>query len=310
MNNIFDAVLILLMISYALLNGTAAYFLKISLSKVTEIEMTLKGFFQNPIRGFYHLLRIPTWVIGGILFVSGFLIYQYSLSLYDLSVVKPLSNLSLIVCFFWGFQILKEHIIKREIIGITAMVAGVILTSLFASGKESDFNQNNMIIFSIIFIFVALLFISVTFIKRNSKIDEFFLTLVSGILFSLGALFNNAIYVYGRNVFGDEISLEFFLFNPFLYFLVISYFFAFFIGQVAYARGRMVIVGPILSLLTVGLPVLGAVFIFNESLIILFEGALLFPLSFLKIIGIILILSGILVIYPQIKEIQEPETIQ
>ena len=307
MNGVLNLGLLLIMICYAVLNGTGGYFLKISLNKITKVEMTLGGFFRNPIRGIYELLKVPTWFIGGVLFVSGFLIYQYALSLYDLSVVKPLSNLNLIILFLLGFKLLKEEITKREIIGIVTIVSGVILTSMYASEKGADLNLGNMISFSIILIIIPLFFIFITILKQSKKIDEYYLTIVSGILFSLGAIYNNAIYVYGKSIYGDNLSLEFFFLNPFLYLLVISYFFAFFIGQVALARGRMVIVGPVLSLLTVGLPILGAIFIFNEDLIIAFDNNIIFPLSFFKLIGIFLILIGILIIYPKSNPLQKTE---
>jgi hypothetical protein len=53
----------------------------------------------------------------------------------------------------------------------------------------------------------------------------------------------------------------------------------------------------------IAVPILGASLIFNEELIILFDGALIIPLSFLKIIGIILIILGTLTIYPKVEKL-------
>jgi hypothetical protein len=54
----------------------------------------------------------------------------------------------------------------------------------------------------------------------------------------------------------------------------------------------------------IGIPILGASIIFNEDLIILFDGALVIPLSFLKLIGIILIIIGTLTIYPRFEKLK------
>ncbi len=297
MNNLFDLTLILIMVCYAFLNGIGAYFLKSGLGKVKDLEMSLRGFFKNPFHGIYQLLKIPTWVLGGVFFVSGFLIYQYALSLYDLSVVKPLTNLSIVVIFFLGLKFLKERITKRELFGISAMVTGIILVSMFVSEKSTELNILNMILFSLILIIICILFIIFTLMKRNKKIDEYFLTLVSGILFSLGILYNNAIYV----VYGEfTLSLEFLIslfFISYFYFLIISYLFAFFIGQIAYSSGRMIIIAPIVNILSLGIPVLGAFLIFNEEFTIL------------KLIGIIFILIGILSVYPRMKQKEKAELV-
>ena len=207
--------------------------------------------------------------------------------------------------FILGFKLLKEHITKRELLGIISMISGVILTSMYVSEKSTELNQGSMIFFSVIFIGLSILFISISLLKRDQKQDEYFLTIVSGILFSLGIIYNNAIYIYGS----FSLTLEFLLFNPFVYFLIISYFFAFFIGQIAYARGRMVMTAPIANIIGMGLPILGGIFIFNEQIFVLFEGSLIFPLSFLKLIGIFLVLIGILIIFPKIKSIKETKSI-
>ena len=294
------------MICYAVLNGTGAYFFKRGLYDVKGIEMTIKGFFRNPFRGIYQLLKVPIFILGGVFSVGGFLIYQYALSTYDVSIVKPLTNLSIIIIFILGYQLLKERLTKRELLGIAAMISGLILLSMFITEKSTLLDLAKMIIFSIILIIICLTLISITLIKRNKKIDEYFLTIVSGLLFSLGIIYNNAMYLYEE----FSLTLEFFLYNPFFYLLIISYFFAFFIGMVAYSVGRMTIIAPMGNLLSMGVPVLGAVFIFYEDLIILIDGAIIFPFSFFKIIGIILIIIGTLIMYPKIEPLRKLEPVQ
>jgi hypothetical protein len=77
-----------------------------------------------------------------------------------------------------------------------------------------------------------------------------------------------------------------------------------FIEVIAFSQGRLVVVGAVMSIIGVGIPILGAVIIFNEALLISFAGSLVFPLSYLKLIGIILILFGTIAIYPKIERIK------
>jgi drug/metabolite transporter (DMT)-like permease len=294
------------MLVYALFNGTSSSLLKIGINRVTGVELTIKGAFRNPIYSIYRFLRVPIVVVGIVLSTIGFLIYLYALSIYLMSDVKPLTNLSLIVVFLLGIFILKERISKKELAGIATMALGSIFVSMFATEKAETMTQvniPNMIIFSIIICIIALFFVGMTFIKRNKKSEEYFLAISSGILFGLGVIFTNALLI------NPQYTLYYFISNPFSYLFAISYLVAIFIEAIAFSSGRLIYIGPIMSILTIAIPVLGASIIFNEDLIILFDGALIIPLSFLKLIGISLIIIGTLIAYPKFGNLKPEEKI-
>ncbi|MHA1325408.1 MAG: EamA family transporter [Candidatus Helarchaeota archaeon] len=292
---------ILIMISYAFLNGTGSFLVKVGLNKIEDLEKTLGGLLRNIFRTFYYLLKTPLFVLGFIISLTGFLIYQYALSLYNLSLVKPLQSLSIIFVLFWGFLYFKEKIDLREKGGIIALLVGSFLVSFYVSEKSVELNFNNLVIFSIIILITCLFSISVTTIKKDKKVDEYFLAIASGLLFSLGMIFNNALIIFEiENSGGFLLSFQL-LVNPYLYLLVISYFFAEIVLLAAVNEGRLSIAASTISCLTYGLPILGAFFIFNENPVILFDNALIFPLSFFKLIGIIFIFGGLLLLYPRLK---------
>jgi drug/metabolite transporter (DMT)-like permease len=296
LKEIFNFALLLMMLGYALFNGTSSYFLKIGINRVTGLELTIKGIFRNPIKSVYRFLRIPVVLLGIVLSSIGFLIYLYALSTFLMSDVKPLTNLSLIIVFLLGVFVLKERISKKELAGIATMSLGAIFISMFATEKAESLtpvNIPNTIIFSIICCIISLCFVGMTFNRRNKKIQEYFLAISSGILFGLGVIFTNALFI------NPQYTLSYFIYNPFLYLFVISYIIAIFIEVIAFSSGRLIYIGPVISILTIAIPVLGASIIFNEELIILFDGALIIPLSFLKLIGITLIIIGTLIIYPK-----------
>jgi drug/metabolite transporter (DMT)-like permease len=285
-----------MMLVYALFNGTSSYFLKKGISRVTGFEITLKGTFRNPFYSIYRFLRVPVIILGIALSSIGFLIYLYALSIYLMSDVKPLTNLSLIVIFLLGVFLLKERISKKELVGIATMALGAIFISMFATEKAesvTQINLLNMIIFSFIICIISLFFVIMTLIKRNKRIQEYFLAISSGTLFGLGVIFTNALFI------NPQYTLSYFFSNPFSYLFALSYLLAIFIEAIAFSDGRLIYIGPVISILTILVPVLGASSIFNEHLIILFDGALIIPLSFLKLIGIILVLIGTLILYPK-----------
>ncbi len=305
MNDFISLGLILFAIFYAFLNGTGSYLVKIGLNRVEGLEISLKGLLRNIFRTIYQLIRTPIFILGFFLAVFGFLIYQLALSNYDLSLVKPLQTLSIVFIFLWGFKYLKERMTKREIFGISILILGSIFLSIFVSEKSTVLNLTNLIIFSLFIIISSIIYISITIFRRNEKYDEYFLAIASGFLYSLGMVFNNALYVFEIETYGYfSFSLQLF-YNPYLYLLVICYIFASLIMLVAYFRGRLVIAASTIGCLTFGLPIFGAVFIFNEDMLIWFSGNLVFPLSFFKIFGIILLFIGALILYPRIQLIEE-----
>lgn len=300
-----DFTLLLIMIGYGLLNGAGVYCFKIGIQKVRGIELTMKELFKNPIKSFYYFIKVPVIFLAAVLVVIGFVIYQYALDSFGVVNVKPLTNLNLIFIFLFGFVLIKEHVSKKEILGLGALVSGVLCVSLLAepSGASTFINDVNLIIFSIVAILASIILIFITILKDNKKRNEFILAVVSSICFSLGVIFNNAIYRSG----GSLSDLSSLIFNPFTYLLVVSYFFGVFIEVVAFSEGRLVIVGPVINTVGVVLPIIGAVVVFNEALLVPSVGL---PWSLIKIFGIILVIIGAILIYPRVSKIKEIDVAQ
>ena len=300
MDATIDTVLLMIMVGYAFVNGAGVYCFKIGIQKVKGIDLTLKELLKNPIKTFYYFLKVPVMLLAAALVVIGFVIYQYALDLYGIVNVKPLTNLNLFFILLFGFILIKEKVTKREIFGLLALVFGVVCVSLFAesSGASTFINYSNLIIFSTVTITVSLGLVLITILKDNKKRNEFILAVVSATCFSLGVIFNNAVYRTGGSL-ANSTSL---IYNPFTYLLVLAYFFGVFIEVVAFSDGRLVIVGPILNTVGVGLPVVGAVLVFNEALLVTAIGL---PWSLIKIFGIILVTIGAIAIYPRVEKIKE-----
>lgn len=299
MNAHLDTLLILIMIGYGLLSGAGIFCLKIGMKQVKDFELTIKNAFRNPIYSLYKFLKVPVIFLGAILAVSGFLIYQFALLTYDITVVKPLTNLNLLFIFLFGFFLLKEKVSKRDAVSMVILIMGVILISVFVEDSSTAPNILIMIIFSCGLVITCIIFLMYANFKGNRKFGEYFLAISSGIFFSLGVLFNKAIYETGFSY-----DLASYLYNPFTYLLVISYMCGLFIEVIAFSQGRLVVVGTVMNIIGVGIPIIGGLFIFNESLFILFSGSIIFPLSYLKLIGIILIIVGTIAIYPKIEKIK------
>ncbi|MHA1279778.1 MAG: EamA family transporter [Candidatus Helarchaeota archaeon] len=293
----FDVSLLLIMTGYGLLSGAGIFCFKLGIEKVTDFEVSVKTLFKNPILTIYKFIKVPLVLLGAIIAISGFLVYQFALLTYDVTVVKPLTNLNIVFIFIFGFVLLKEKITKREALGMTTMISGVIFLSMYVEDTSTSPNILNIILFSIGAILISVLFFFITSLKESRRFEEYFIAISSGIFFGLGVLFNKAIYETGFTF-----DIESYIFNPFTYLLIISYMFGLFIEVIAFKGGRLIVAGPIVGFISLTIPVIGAIFIFNESLLIFFAGELLFPLSYLKLLGIILILIGMIAIYPKMQK--------
>ena len=94
-------ILLGLMTGYAFFNGIGSFFYKKGLKKVDSSEISFISFKKKNLTSLFYLFLNPIWVLGLICLGLDFLIYQFALSRFEVSAVKPLVNLNLIFVFFF-----------------------------------------------------------------------------------------------------------------------------------------------------------------------------------------------------------------
>lgn len=287
----FNYEVILIMTGYAVLNGLGSLFLKKGLN---EKEGKLKSFLKfdrTIVRNIIDLLKNPIWDLGFLFLVSDFIIYQFALKNYEVSVVKPLVNLNLIFVIFFGVKFMKDKITIKEIISICLIVTGAFSITYMSHESSTIINSSRLIIFTLIFI--ILLIIGVLLLIRNKKSGkknyEYFGAILGGSLYGLGTIFNKTLFSFSNNFSLVEVVL--------ILFFVGSYAFAFIYVQFALSEGRLSIVSTISNITSIIIPFIGGIFVFGDNFLIPIDGNIIFPLSFMKLIGLILIVTGILLIY-------------
>jgi len=231
--------LILIMVGYAFFNGIGSLFFKIGLNKIDSSKISFTKLSKENFKAFLGLIKNPIWLLGFIFLLIDFIIYQFALKIYEVSVVKPLVNLNLFFVILFGLTIMKEKINLKEWIGTALIIIG-------------DY--------------------------------EYFVSILSGILYGMGSVFNKGLY-------SSNLQQGYFTFLAI--FFVISYFLAFIYGQAAYLKGRMSIVSVLVNILSILTPFMGGIIIFGESF------------QLLKITGLVLIIMGILLNYKKKNSIPE-----
>jgi transporter family protein len=271
------------MIGYALFNGIGSLCYKKGLNIIDSESIDLLSFSRNNVKGFFQLLRTPIWVLGLIFLITDFFIYQLALSIFEISVVKPLVNLNLIFVLFFGVVVMKEKVKIREWIGILFIVLGAVSISIFVEETVTVLNYTNFWIFLAVIMILAV--VNIAFLKIwGKKNSEFFVSISGGLMYGLGSVINKGLYAI--NLVG--------FFFIFLVLFGISYGMAFFYSQAAYLKGRMSIVSTIVNIFSIIIPFIGGIFIFGDPLILSTQNPFL---NYLKIIGLVSIVIGVFMNY-------------
>lgn len=272
------------MIGYALFNGIGSLCYKKGLNKIDSESIDLLSFSRNNVKGFFQLLRTPIWFLGLILLITDFFIYQLALSIFEISVVKPLVNLNLIFVLFFGVVVMKEKVKIREWIGILFIILGAVSISMFAEETTTVLNYTSFWIFLSFIMILAL--VNIAFLKmRGNENTEFFVSISGGIMYGLGSVLNKGLYA---------INLVDGFFFVLLVIFGLSYGMAFFYSQAAYLKGRMSIVSTIVNIFSIIIPFIGGIFIFGDPLILSTQNPFL---NYLKIIGLVSIVIGVFMNY-------------
>ncbi|MBD3192224.1 MAG: hypothetical protein GF308_16405 [Candidatus Heimdallarchaeota archaeon] len=285
--------LVLAMLSYSMLNIGMGLQKKgaASLPKIADESFikNLKNFFTN-----------KTWLLGFSLVQIQWFILALALDFGSLSIVTPMMAFGMVTLVLFSYFYLKEPISKIEFGGILSIITGIALLGVF-NPKESEeypldyMNQALAKISSILFlivIFVASIILLLFSILKNYAYADILFGIAAGIFDGIGAIFLKA-YSGGfdfREI--SAISSSALRWEWWVYLVVLLFFniTATVFLQVAYQRGRAVIVAPIFAVIAMAVPVTGGI-------IILSEWSNLTPtMVTVKIISLIIISIGMIIL--------------
>ncbi|MFX1540784.1 MAG: hypothetical protein ACFFBX_08415 [Promethearchaeota archaeon] len=266
-------------------------------------ELTPRTFFQRHIHLIIVLLTTPLWLLGGILSVSGAVLRWQAFSMGDVSLLKPLTNINILIVVIVGVVFLHEKIGRTEWIGISGLLAGVILLSIFTQERIIDtYNIPLYLLSTIICIILVSAFVFIgSKLDRSSREKELLFAISSGILYGIATIFLKAMTIEVIQILGyfnifDPLALVTLITRISFWMYVISSVIAYFLLQCAYSHRRVSVAFPVNNSLSTLVPIIIAVFVFGDTLLILINGFVIFPFSYLPIIGIIAILISIILL--------------
>jgi hypothetical protein len=229
----------------------------------TDASTNMKNFLTNKM-----------WLIGFSLTIIQMIPFWIALSLGSISVVTPMIGVGLIVFVVLSATVGKEPISKSEYFGIAGIVIGLVLIGITTQSDTRVWSLQDMVVVflspgSLLFL-IILLVVSIGFtvvcIGLKYRGADILLGISSGIFASFGAIFSKA-FMTG---FDDRVG------GGFLFALGSMAWWIFFIGlivangaslveqQMGFQKGKGVILISIFNVVTVMVPSLSGVIMFNE----------------------------------------------
>ncbi len=290
------------MLIYGIISGGSAIIMKIGIFRSGGIK--LNDFFRDVLPAAWNLLTTRMWFIGGIAALTGFIVYTVALSIYDVSIVKPLVNTNLLFTFIFAAVVFKERLSVIEWVGVGTLIIGILLIALTPSiESNSEINEPLLLLLFPVTIGLIVMMIIILFVTKTGGPAEFILPIFAGSFFGVGTFFTKSLLIGLNNDFQGILSRNGLIIYS-LCMLIVTYGFATIAQQLAFERGRLSIVSPITNALSVTIAFIGAYFVFYEELIFQVAGELSIQ-SFNKIFGLLGILIALFILRREINPLND-----
>lgn len=264
--------------------GLAALFLKIGVDRDFP-ELTFKSLLHNLPGIIFGLLKNWIWLLGLGLNMIGGLFYFVAIAKLDISIVKPVITLYVVVATLLGVMVLKEKLSPGEKLGIAIAVGGALMLALYGetSTGTSLIGGKQYTILNLIliadFIISAVLLLPLIAPKRPDFLSrELLVSIFSGINWGLAAVYFKVFYLEiaaapfmagTPNYAGLALSSELWLYllgSWSFWCTAVLNIVGFGIYQMAFSSGRVAIVAPIVMISTLVAPVVAGKLVFGEAL--------------------------------------------
>jgi drug/metabolite transporter (DMT)-like permease len=203
-------------------------------------------------RAFTALLRSPTWMLGLALTIAAFAVEIQALAMGDVTVVKPLSRIQILFVLAIGVGVLGERLARAEWLGVGMIVAGSVLLGSEPAGSRV-WVPRTAVIAAVAGGVGAIVAAGLWLADRGpGRRREHAPALAAGVFFGLGDILMKAATDVARArtggfnlATGD--TLTSLAIAPELVISLVATVFAFAIQQMAFSRGRVSLVVPLIG---------------------------------------------------------------
>ncbi len=260
---------LLLTIFACLAFGIAAVLQKYGVSKKVG-KVSLKGFAGKWKELLKSFIANPVWIAGVLLEGIAAALFFQALSEGEITVVQPLVNLNVAVTVILGVLFLHERLSGIELVSVVLFTCGALLIGLGAQKvAQGGYPLQPLIVlsgFSVAIVFLALV---VPLLLKKSSWEVPF-SIATGIMFGMGTLYMKVISI-------DVLSSgqEFVIVSPYtwwamlktfsIWFFILWSILGFLFLQISFSHGRVSIVMPVVTVVSMIVPFISGLFLFSEK---------------------------------------------
>jgi len=256
-------------------HGMAAKFPKLSWKQLSsQLPLIAKTLIANKI-----------WVGGFFVGLAGGPFMIKALSGGDITVIQPLINLTIVVVVLEGVVLLKESLSSPEWSGIAILLISAVLISLSGSEPTGKIPSiSSLWLFTVCIGALAAICLITPVLFRKTKLEVVF-AIAAGCCFGIGNLFLKQATVEVQTKLG---AFNFFSLTTWITGLlswaaltvIIAELIAFVAYQMAFSHGRVSLVTPLTTVISVVVPVIAGAFVYKEEI------------NFWRLSGIVLAIIG------------------
>ncbi len=208
----------------------------------------------------------------------------------DLSLVKPLVNLNVIVVIIITYLATRERLTPLEGGGVIITLIGAVILGMQPVSKPEDFDTNLLIFFALLtgLFYSGFVVLSIPIEKKHVS-----LAIATGLMYGLIAALTNAVVMIEQPSITEPLTFLDLLLSPGFWLVAFLTILAFFAMQAALALGKGGIVTAISDGLSISVATLSAVIVFTESV------------DLIRLVGIILVTGGAIFLH-QVSEHELP----
>ena len=132
-----------------------------------------------------RLLRRPRWLFGAALGLLAFPLQTVALLWAPLTAVQPADAAGLLVLLFLGARMLHEHVGRREVLAVVAIVVGIVVMTIAAPKRQVTEVDSSEVLLPMAA--VAVVALAPLLLRRWIGGDSMAVVLGAGFAFALGA---------------------------------------------------------------------------------------------------------------------------
>jgi len=211
------------------------------------------------------------WVFGYFLTIIQWFPLMYAIKIGSLSLVAPTMGIGFIVLILFSWLYLKEPISIVEIFGIFIVIGAVVTINVVKPTETGNlsltqlnqfFRETNAIAYLVSFAVIVIILITFTY-GRKYKLAGGLLAMASGLSYAMATIFAKGVVgSLGSGFFREALkSWEWYIY---LFLMCLGYTVAFSSQQMAFQKGKTLVVSPTLDIMNLLIQITAGILIFNE----------------------------------------------